>query len=123
MTQFQKEKFSKSNMYLSYILDENNQYYKSIEQYTGKFVARFKHQRSALGSFQTFLIKNFTVEEYFGRITAGEAPLTILQSKGYILPHIKKWLKEGGYPVTQAGYAQFMKVQSAISDARMAKAA
>ena len=113
MTQFIKDNFYGTE-YVDYNIDGKS-----------KFVARFKYsvQRRGKGSFITFLVKNFTVEEYFGRLDSGEAPLTILQSKGYILPHIKKWLKEGGYPVTQAGYAQFMKVQSAISDARMAKAA
>jgi hypothetical protein len=28
----------------------------------------------------------------------------MLESKGYLLPHIKRWLKEGGYPVTVAGF-------------------
>ena len=73
--------------------------------YNGKFVARFK--RGGRGSFLTFLCKNFTVEEYFSRLDGGEMPLKILESKGYILPHIKKWLKEGGYPVTPAGYQNF----------------
>ena len=74
--------------------------------YNGKFVARFK--RGGRGSFLTFLCKNFTVEEYFSRLDGGEPPLTILESKGYILPHIKKYLKEGGYPVTLAGYRNFL---------------
>jgi hypothetical protein len=74
--------------------------------YGGKFVARFK--RGGRGSFLTFLCKNFTVEEYFSRLDAGEMPLKILESKGYILPHIKKYLKEGGYPVTPEGYQNFL---------------
>ena len=77
-----------------------------IATYNGKFVARFK--RGGRGSFLTFLCKNFTVEEYFSRLDAGEPPLKILESKGYILPHIKKWLKEGDYPVTPAGYQNFL---------------
>ncbi len=79
--------------------------------YNGKFVARFK--RGGRGSFLTFLCKNFTVEEYFSRLDAGEPPLKILESKGYILPHIKKWLKEGGYPVTPAGYQNFLAARLA----------
>jgi len=99
---FQKEKFVYSSGYLSY---------------EGKFVARFKYTRSAGLTFQTFLIKNFEVEEYFSRLDAGEAPLPIAQSKGYILPHIKKWLKEGGYPVTQEGFKQFVADQVAARKA------
>ena len=128
MTKFVKERFRKDGAYLTYLLDESSPYYNpgvaginSGEKCRGKFVARFKYQRSAAGTFQTFLIKNFTVEEYFDRMAAGEAPLTILESKGYILPHIKKWLKEGGYPVTQAGYKQYLNDTIAQSAARFAK--
>ena len=81
-----------------------------------KFVARFK--RGGKASFISFLIKNFTVEEYFARIDAGEAPLTILESKGYLLPHIKRWLKEGGYELSQAGFRKMIDDQIAARDAK-----
>jgi hypothetical protein len=77
--------------------------------YDGKFVARFK--RGARGSFLTFLCKNFEVEEYFSLLESGKAPLEILQSKGYILPHVKKWLQKGGYPVSSVGYSRFLADQ------------
>ena len=67
-----------------------------------KFVARFR--TAGVGSFATCLRKNFTVEEYFGRLDAGESPLPIAQSKGYLLPHIKRWMKKAGYPLTKAGH-------------------
>lgn len=70
--------------------------------YDGQFVARFK--RGGRGSFLTFLVKNFTVEEYFSRLEDGEAPLTILQSKGYLPPNIQRMLRDYGYPVTADGY-------------------
>ena len=79
--------------------------------YNGKFVARFK--RGNRGSFLTFLVKNFTVEEYFSYLDADVAPLTILETKGYVLPHIRKWLKEGGYPITPAGMRQMIADQIA----------
>ena len=116
MTSFKKENFRKDGMYLKYVLDETSEFYTTINKYRGEFVARFKYQHGAAGTFQTFLIKNFTVEEYFSRLAQKEAPLAILESKGYILPHIKKWLKEGGYPVTPEGYKQFSKDQHAISN-------
>jgi hypothetical protein len=47
------------------------------------FVARFKNGGSK--AFVDFLIKNFTVEEYFASRHIGMAPLEILQSKGYIV--------------------------------------
>jgi len=79
--------------------------------YQGKFVARFKYQKASKGSFLTFLAKNFTVEEYFGRLEAGEAPLKIVESKGYLLPHIKKYLKQNGYEVSKAGFDQYIQEQ------------
>lgn len=79
--------------------------------YNGKFVARFK--RGGRGSFLTFLCKNFEVEEYFSRLDAGEAPLSILQSKGYVAPNVQKILKQQGYPVTVQGYRQLIANQVA----------
>jgi hypothetical protein len=73
-----------------------------------KFIARFKYARSGAASFKTFLIKNFNVEDYFAQYDAGVAPLKIVEAKGYLLPHIKRWLKEAGYPVTKAGYDQYI---------------
>ena len=72
-----------------------------------KFVARFR--TAGAGSFATCLRKNFTVEEYFTRLDGGESPLPIAESKGYLLPHIKKWLKRSGYPATMARYDSWLK--------------
>lgn len=98
MTAFNKDDFMNYGMYVHYMVEGDS-----------KFVARFKYASSGKRSFITFLIKNFTVEEYFGRLAAGETPLTILQSKGYLQPHIKKYLKQLGYPVTSAGYERFIQ--------------
>ena len=76
-----------------------------------KFVARFKV--GGIGSFATFLRKNFTVEEYFARLEDCNAPLTIAESKGYLLPHIKRQLAELGYPLTQAGFRRMIEAQVA----------
>ena len=70
-----------------------------------KFVARLKYgAKTSAPSFRRFLIDNFTVEEYFERITNNEMPLDILRSKGYLLLHIRQWLKRDGYPQTVEGY-------------------
>ena len=98
MTKFIKDSFSGSE-YVNYTMPNG----------TSKFVARFKYVRGSKASFLTFLAKNFTVEEYFARLDAGESPLPILQSKGYMQPHIKKHLKEMGYPVTLAGFEQLIQ--------------
>ena len=94
MAKFERESFRQDAMYV---------------YYEGRFVARFKYKKSAIGSFIAFIRKNFTVEEYFGRLDAGEGPLTIAESKGYVLPHIRKWLRDRGYPETQEGFAQWRK--------------
>jgi len=75
--------------------------------YNGRFVARFK--RGGRGSFLTFLVKNFTVEEYFAQLEAGVAPLKILESKGYLLPTVVRLLRSAGYPQTVAGMQQYIQ--------------
>jgi hypothetical protein len=100
MTTFTKANLNFDGMYLHYV----------DEFMLRHFVARFKRRGDA-GTFITFLIKNFTVDEYFDMLAGGVAPLTIVQSKGYLQPHIKKWLREGGYPVTPEGYRAFFDAQ------------
>jgi hypothetical protein len=98
MTKFTKDSFSGTE-YVNYAMPNG----------TSKFVARFKYVRGSKSSFLTFLAKNFSVEEYFARLDGGESPLPILQSKGYMQPHIKKHLKSLGYPVTPAGFEQLIQ--------------
>lgn len=88
--------------------------------YEGKFIARFKYAKAGKGSFLTFLVKNFSVEEYFGRLDAGEAPLKVLESKGYLQPHIKKFLKQDGYEVSVAGFKKYIEDQVARHYAKAA---
>lgn len=90
MTKFSKENLNDANGWLSYGPER-------------KFVANFTKRGSGKSDFISFLIKNYTVEEYFSLLNVGMAPLMIVQEKGYILPHIKKWLKKRGLPQTQAG--------------------
>jgi hypothetical protein len=96
MTKFAKENFTNSGGYITYGEDR-------------KFVARFKYAKDGAGSFITFLIKNYTVEEYFNLLDCGMAPLMIVQEKGYILPHIKRWLKRDGYEVSKAGFDKYIQ--------------
>lgn len=107
-------RFIKENFYGSEYVDYN------IGGPTGtsKFVARFKYSRSGKTSFINFLCKNFTVEEYFGRLEGGEAPLSILESKGFVLPHIKKELKRLGYELTPAGFRKMIDDQIAARSAK-----
>lgn len=96
MTNFVKENFDFDGMYLNY---------------GGKFIARFKYCRGERSSFQSFLIKNFTVEEYFQQSDAGVAPQNILESKGYISMNVKKVLKAAGYEVSIAGKQKYLNDQ------------
>ena len=96
-TAFTKENLLRDGAYITYApngrrWDEAN-----------LFVARFKRTRGA-GTFMTHLRRNWTVEDYFARRTAGETPLAIVKTTGYLLPHIKKMLKERGFPVTHEGF-------------------
>ena len=75
----------------------------------GRLVARFKYARGSRASFLAFLAKNFTVEEYFARLDSKESPLAILQSKGYVQPHIRKMLRAAGLPETPAGFEQLVQ--------------
>ena len=60
-------------------------YHGTYLTYCGHFIARFKYQPRTRGRFTTFLIKNFTVEEYLGFLDMGETPLGALRLKGYAL--------------------------------------
>jgi hypothetical protein len=83
-----------------------------------KFVARFKRIAGA-GSFMTHLRKNYTVEDYFAKLEE-KSPLDIVEETGYLLPHIKKWIKEAGYPVTKAGHDAWWAEQMRKVEARNA---
>lgn len=90
-------KFIKENMFVG-------KGYKAYTTYlfNGKqeFIAR--HCTSGAAGFASFVMKNFTVEEYLGRLAAGESPLDVVKSKGYVQPHVKRWMKEAGYTVFNA---------------------
>lgn len=98
MSKFDKTQFNFDGMYFTYGTDR-------------KFVARFK--RSGMAHFRSFLVKNFTVEEYFSLADTGMAPLTILESKGYVSPNAAKVLKAYGFPVSQEGVKQYLAYEVA----------
>lgn len=81
------------------------------------FVARCR-MRGEAKDFARFLANNFTPAEYFARLDlTGEAgrdglPLPILSSKGYVQPHIRKWLRDAGLPQTSEGYRAFIARRS-----------
>lgn len=107
MTKFNRDQFEYSGGYLTYKMEPTH--YAS----RGRFVARFKRTGRDKPGFVSFLIKNFTVEEYFDRYEAGEAPATILESKGYVSATIKRMLKDRGYPMTVEGFRQMIAAEAA----------
>ena len=92
---FIKENFSYSGGYLTYT-DSDDRH----------FIARFKYvPKSSAMKFKNFLIKHFSKEEYLKRVKQ-EAPLTILESKGYCSPEMARLAKRYGYPATLEGARQ-----------------
>lgn len=79
--QFERARFSYFGSVLTYAMPDG----------TSQFICRFKHDPKSRPSFVTFLIKNFTVEEYIERLEVrGEAPFPIANSKGYVSHNQKK---------------------------------
>ena len=78
MTAFAKADFSYHNGWLYYGKDN-------------KFVARFKHRGPVSKAvFVTQLVKNHTIEEYFGKLDAGATPLGILIDGDYNWYEVQK---------------------------------
>ena len=71
MSKFINCEFHYDGLYLTYGQDR-------------QFVARFK--RGGMVAFKKFLRDNFTVEEYFALRDKDLAPITILETKGYVSP-------------------------------------
>ena len=61
------------------------------------FIARFKYGRKPYKTWINFLVKNFTVEEYLRLIDHKNpehvAPLTALETKGFVSPNKAKVAK------------------------------
>ena len=92
MTKFVNKNFNYNGEYL---------FYRVPGEELKRFVARFK--RGGMVSFKKFLRDNFTVEEYFGLLDSGMAPLKALGTKGYVSPNVARILKMRGYPMTLEG--------------------
>lgn len=105
MTKFDKDQFSYNGGYLMY-----GQYPERP-----KFVARFKYKGGDKAGFLSFLIKNFTPAEYFARLDAGETPVGITESKGYVSATVKKILKQQGFAPTIAGKNAYIKSISQVA--------
>jgi hypothetical protein len=89
-------------------LSANFSYYGGYLTYNGKFVARFKYGKKDKPGFVKFLKNNFSVTEYSDRLSAGETPVKILESKGYISKTIVDIITQYGFEPTQAGFEKYV---------------
>lgn len=112
MTAFTKENILIDREYVHYVPPGND--YDGRDRSKRQFIGRFKQNRVNRGhkaAFIAFLKKNFTVEEYFARMDKGETPHGILESKGYVMPHIKRELRANGLPETPEGLRTLIRNQ------------
>jgi hypothetical protein len=84
---FDRQNFVSRRGYLEYHIDPTiGRNGKPIfDVFGGKLVGRFTTPglKPLKGRFITFLIKNFTVDEYFNRLSKGEKWLDVAKSKGF----------------------------------------
>lgn len=105
MTQFKKENFDMgegSERWVTYYIEGKGY----------QFIGRFKYMNPGrcANHFVKFLIKNFTVEEYFKLVNEDRmSPLHVLQTKGYVNYNVTQQLKEKGYPITQEGFNRMIQ--------------
>lgn len=105
MSKFNRDQFEYSGGYLQYFLDPM-----PCAWDRRKFIGRFKY--GGMGIFKTFLIKNFTVEEYLAKIDAGFSPLTILESKGFVSHNVRKAMKMKGFKLfNTATWREYWKAE------------
>jgi hypothetical protein len=109
MSTFHQSGFNFDGMYLSYQTVEGER----------KFVARFK--RGGMASFRNFLIKNFSIQEYFSMMEDEMSPLEILATKGFVMPKTAKILKKFGFEPNAAGQKAY--IEAIISNRELKEAA
>ena len=123
MNKFKREDFSYHGGYLMFSGDAGkyNEYYAEpchptrLGNRKELFVARFKYSGKDKARFLTFLINNFTPEEYFaarnakyGPFNNPHSPATILEAKGYVSATVRKGMKNSGYSnFTKASYRNY----------------
>jgi hypothetical protein len=107
MAKFNKDFFNWDGMYLFYAID-GNQRNTAPDNY--KFVARFKYSTRDRRGFQSFLTKNFTVEEYFSALEGPGpvGPVNVLEAKGYVSATVKSSLKQAGFLPTIEGKKAYL---------------
>jgi hypothetical protein len=59
-------------------------------------------------SWRNFIIKNFTVEEFFTKRPSLKGQMRRMHSKGFLEPQQKRQCTLAGYPNTPEGYSQML---------------
>ena len=129
MTTFKRDDFEYSGGYLMFHGDAGKyqEYYGDGENVhptrrnkpKAMFVARFKYSSRDKARFLTFLIKNFTVEEFFNAVNTPNpcnpwnnpfSPAPVLEAKGYISATVRSGMKAKGYTVfTRETYRDYFQ--------------
>ena len=123
MTAFNIDKFRWDGMYLVYEGEyegaktygevTNGKCHPSrVDMLKEAFIARFKYGSKPWKKWAKFLVKNFTIEEYLA-LSEETSPLKAVESKGWFHPNsvIRRAMKEGGYPMTKAGFDQMISAE------------
>lgn len=97
MAAFTKENLHRDGDYVYYAPNGNK-----WDRKNHVHIARMR--MGAAGTFMTHLRKNWAVEDFFAQREMGKTPLDVVRMTGYLMPHIKRWLKEDGFPQTVDGY-------------------
>lgn len=129
MTKFKREDFEYHGGYLTYVGDHGaaTEYWADDESVhpskrgaprRDMFIARFKYTGRDKARFVTFLINNFTVEQFAAARKAADptnawgnpfSPATILEAFGYVSATVRKGMKAKGYTVfTRETYRDYM---------------
>ena len=97
MAAFTKENLHRDGEYVYYAPNGNK-----WDRKNHVHIARMR--MGAAGTFMTHLRKNWTVDDFFAQREMGKTALDVVRMTGYLMPHIKKWLKADGFPQTVEGY-------------------
>jgi hypothetical protein len=131
MTKFKREDFRYHGGYLTYEGDHGaaTTYWgddahptKANKPRRDMFIARFKYTSRDKARFVTFLINNFSVEEYAAAMRGSDptnpwgnpfSPATILEAKGYVSATVRKSMKAAGYTVfNRETYREYFEAKS-----------
>ena len=81
--------FTKKNLYV-----ETKAIYYVDGEGAHRFVAHCK--RLPAKSMVSWMINHISPSAFFAAVSDGESMLAILEGTGYVLPHVRRWMREKG---------------------------